>query len=157
MVCKRPSCFQVCQDKIHYPSRLSLCQVAVRWMVNNYSNRTNCILGDEMGLGKTAQVITEGGDDCAGDHRGGGKTACARDRLKGRWHIAGGNHWLFILVAVALLLATPLHPPTLPSPPPSEHLRTRVPAPCGRSARPLPAGGTPHHAGPLAAGDPHVD
>ena len=34
----------------------SLAQVAVRWMINNYTCRTNCILGDEMGLGKTAQV-----------------------------------------------------------------------------------------------------
>ena len=25
-------------------------------MINNYTCRTNCILGDEMGLGKTAQV-----------------------------------------------------------------------------------------------------
>ncbi|GLC56571.1 hypothetical protein PLESTB_001122300 [Pleodorina starrii] len=33
-------------------------QVSVRWMVNNYSQRRNCILGDEMGLGKTAQSIS---------------------------------------------------------------------------------------------------
>ena len=83
VVCKRPSCFQVCQDKIHYPSRLSLCQVAVRWMVNNYSNRTNCILGDEMGLGKTAQVITRGVDDCAGDHRRGGEDSLRKGPPQG--------------------------------------------------------------------------
>ncbi|GLI59359.1 hypothetical protein VaNZ11_001224 [Volvox africanus] len=33
-------------------------QVSVRWMVNNYCQRRNCILGDEMGLGKTAQSIS---------------------------------------------------------------------------------------------------
>ncbi|GAX75745.1 hypothetical protein CEUSTIGMA_g3188.t1 [Chlamydomonas eustigma] len=33
-------------------------QVAVRWMINNYAQRINCILGDEMGLGKTAQSIS---------------------------------------------------------------------------------------------------
>ncbi|KXZ48712.1 hypothetical protein GPECTOR_26g615 [Gonium pectorale] len=33
-------------------------QVSVRWMVNNYVQRRNCILGDEMGLGKTAQSIS---------------------------------------------------------------------------------------------------
>ncbi|KAG2440284.1 hypothetical protein HXX76_004395 [Chlamydomonas incerta] len=30
-------------------------QVSVRWMVNNFCQSRNCILGDEMGLGKTAQ------------------------------------------------------------------------------------------------------
>ena len=37
-------------------TRIHSSEVAVRWMINNYTCRTNCILGDEMGLGKTAQV-----------------------------------------------------------------------------------------------------
>ncbi|KAL0045080.1 hypothetical protein WJX82_007731 [Trebouxia sp. C0006] len=33
-------------------------ELSLKWMMNNWGNKTNCILGDEMGLGKTAQSIS---------------------------------------------------------------------------------------------------
>ncbi|KAG2455048.1 hypothetical protein HYH02_000873 [Chlamydomonas schloesseri] len=52
-------------------------EVSVRWMVNNFVQNRNCILGDEMGLGKTAQ-----------------STSCLQTLRK-----VGGVHGPFLIVA----------------------------------------------------------